>query len=206
MQGEVLENVNLLLGAALLSVIHNLLPTHWLPFTLLARANKWSYGKTVAIVMLAGACHILSSIVLGILAALLGVEILGGIDIDTASSAILVIFGIVYIILHIADKHYHHHHELSEKATILGLVLALVFSPCEAVAIIYIPIATKGGQLLVLIMSVILIVVTVGLLVLLVTLSFLGIQKIKFQFLDQYEKLIIGVILCLVGISIKLLH
>ena len=55
----------LVLTAASLGFVHTVLgPDHYLPFTVLAKARKWSISKTAVITCLCGAGHVLSSVVL----------------------------------------------------------------------------------------------------------------------------------------------
>ena len=36
-------------GIATVSLIHSLIPTHWLPFSVVARLHKWSIYQTLSI-------------------------------------------------------------------------------------------------------------------------------------------------------------
>ncbi len=51
---------------------HAAIPTHWLPFVLVARARGWSRGKALAILALAGAGHVLLTSLLGLAVAWFG--------------------------------------------------------------------------------------------------------------------------------------
>jgi nickel/cobalt transporter (NicO) family protein len=51
---------------------HAAIPTHWLPFVLTARAQRWSHAKTLAVTALAGAGHVVFTAVLGLLLTVLG--------------------------------------------------------------------------------------------------------------------------------------
>jgi nickel/cobalt exporter len=52
--------------------LHAAIPTHWLPFVLVARARGWSAGRTMGIVALAGLGHVLLTSLLGLAIARLG--------------------------------------------------------------------------------------------------------------------------------------
>jgi ABC-type nickel/cobalt efflux system permease component RcnA len=45
---------------------HAAIPTHWLPFVLVARARGWKHGKTLAVVAFAGLGHVALTTVLGL--------------------------------------------------------------------------------------------------------------------------------------------
>lgn len=54
---------------------HAAIPTHWLPFVLVARARGWSHGKTFAVSMAAGLGHVLLTSLLGLGIAWLGLQL-----------------------------------------------------------------------------------------------------------------------------------
>ena len=56
-------------------VFHAAIPTHWLPFVLTARAQRWNRTKTLMITALAGSGHVLFTATLGSLVAWLGIEL-----------------------------------------------------------------------------------------------------------------------------------
>ena|SRR5947207_2107321 len=54
---------------------HAAIPTHWLPFVLTGKAQRWKRGKTLVITALAGGGHVLFTAVLGLLLASLGLAL-----------------------------------------------------------------------------------------------------------------------------------
>lgn len=111
-----------------IALVHAALPTHWLPFVLAGRAQKWSSGRTLAITAAAGGGHAAFTSVLGLLV------IAAGAAVDQWSrdifpwlaGAVLIGFGGFYLwkqwrgvghshftflpVAHGHD-HPHHHHE-----------------------------------------------------------------------------------------------
>ena len=55
--------------------LHAAIPTHWLPFVLVARARGWTHGKTLAVSMGAGLGHVLLTSLLGLGIAWLGLQL-----------------------------------------------------------------------------------------------------------------------------------
>ncbi len=55
--------------------LHAAIPTHWLPFVLVARARSWSRVKTLAVTSLAGIGHVALTTLLGLGIAWLGFQI-----------------------------------------------------------------------------------------------------------------------------------
>ncbi len=51
---------------------HAAIPTHWLPFVLVARARGWREGKTMGVALAAGVGHVLITSLLGLIVAWLG--------------------------------------------------------------------------------------------------------------------------------------
>ncbi len=54
---------------------HAAIPTHWLPFVLVARARGWSRAKTLAVTAFAGTGHVLVTTLLGLAIAWFGYEL-----------------------------------------------------------------------------------------------------------------------------------
>jgi hypothetical protein len=54
---------------------HAAIPTHWLPFVLIARARGWSHAKTLAITAFAGTGHVLVTTLLGLAIAWFGFQL-----------------------------------------------------------------------------------------------------------------------------------
>lgn len=54
---------------------HAAIPTHWIPFVLVARARGWSRGRALAVTAFAGLGHVLVTSLLGLLVALLGFKL-----------------------------------------------------------------------------------------------------------------------------------
>jgi ABC-type nickel/cobalt efflux system permease component RcnA len=55
--------------------LHAAIPTHWLPFVLVARARQWGRAKTLAVTVGAGLGHVALTTVLGAIVAWLGFQI-----------------------------------------------------------------------------------------------------------------------------------
>ncbi len=92
----------LFLSSCSTAVIHALIPDHWLPFALMARAQRWSEKRTAVLTGLAGSLHVLVSTLVGALAIAVGsVSVQGlaeraGRSLDFLGGALLVVFGTAY--------------------------------------------------------------------------------------------------------------
>jgi ABC-type nickel/cobalt efflux system permease component RcnA len=116
----------LLIAAATIGFLHTLLgPDHYIPFIVMAKAQRWSMTKTAIITVLSGTGHVLSSVVLGSLGIAFGIaisrfEFLESVRGDIAIWA-LIAFGLVYTIWGIRrairNKPHEHFHLHSDGET-----------------------------------------------------------------------------------------
>lgn len=144
--------LTLMATAATLGTLHTLMgPDHYIPFVAISKARNWNVSRTVAITIMCGIGHVLSSVVIGGIGILVGSAVNSLVSIESVRGDIaawlLTAFGLVYMIwgLRAAAKnqiheHSHHHdhghdhnHEHGEKKTITPWVLFIVFvfGPCE---------------------------------------------------------------------------
>jgi nickel/cobalt exporter len=212
---------------------HAAIPTHWLPFVLTARVQGWNASKTIAVTALAGTGHVLVTAALGLAITLFGAalsETVGAWFPRIAGGALL-LFGLYYLVRqmigkghvhfhyphehlyeqghgHEHDDHHHHRadsqaHRTSDRAAILSLLAFLTFSPCEGFVPFYVSGIRYGwGGFAVL--TAVLSVATVAGMVLFTSLTLAGLSKLKLGVLEKYESLLMGILLCAVGILIIL--
>lgn len=91
---------------------HAAIPTHWLPFVLAARGQRWSRPKALTVVALCGLGHVLFTTVLGVLLVWLGIETskwTGDIFPWIAGGA-LILFGFYYLSRQWRGQGHGHHH------------------------------------------------------------------------------------------------
>lgn len=94
------------------SFLHAILPNHWLPFVLAGRAQKWSIGKTLSVVTLAGGGHVLITTILGVLIVWMGVALTDYVEAwaEPLASGVLILFGLFYIVQHFRGVGHSHLH------------------------------------------------------------------------------------------------
>jgi len=95
-----------------IAFLHAAIPTHWLPFVLTGRVQKWSRGKTLLVTAICGSGHVLFTAILGFLVAWLGFalnERVGAWFPRIAGGALLA-FGLFYVYRQFSGHGHGHSH------------------------------------------------------------------------------------------------
>jgi nickel/cobalt exporter len=209
-----------------IAFFHAAIPTHWLPFVLTARAQRWNRSKTLIITAMAATGHACFTATLGLIVAWLGIALsdrIGALFPWIAGGA-LISFGLFYIIrqltghththLHLGQvghsHDYAHEHaesrmsfSKSDLAAISSLLALLTFSPCEAFVPVYVSGIRYGWHGFAL-LTIILTVATIASMVAFTGLALTGIEQVKLRSFEKYEAGVMGALLCAVGVLIIL--
>jgi len=193
-----------------LSLLHTLIPSHWLCFVLVGRAQSWTRRKTLSITAVAGLIHVIVNVTIGAALAVAGRKLMEHHEhlLTQISAGILILLGVLYLGAHMLHAGHHHEQDkaVTGKAAILALSFSLALSPCSA-SIMLLIVATAGaGWSTILSIAAVLLVTTVGVMLLLVGLTSLGIERLQFSVFEKYEKVILGLVLCAVGSLILIFH
>jgi nickel/cobalt exporter len=209
-----------------IAFFHAAIPTHWLPFVLTARAQRWNRSKTLVITAIAATGHACFTATLGLIVAWLGIALsdrIGALFPWIAGGA-LISFGLFYIIrqltghahthLHLGHEGHSHDHahnqpenrmsfSKSDLAAISSLLALLTFSPCEAFVPVYVSGVRYGWHGFAL-LTIILTVATIAGMVAFTGLALTGIEQVKLRSFEKYEAGVMGALLCAVGVLIIL--
>lgn len=189
--------------------LHAALPTHWLPFVLVGRAQKWSTGRTLGVTLLAGLGHVGLTIALGLALVMAGLALqpaLGDLF-HWIVGGLMVAVGLFYVA---RGRHNHAVPEAgrrayaSDRAAIIALVTLLTLSPCEAFLPYYLAGMEHGWQAFVLLSAVLMAATAAGMLIF-TSLSLAGFKRLGLQWVERYEETILGVALILVGLAVAFL-
>lgn len=203
--------LNIFLGSLALSVVHFLIPNHWMPIVVMARSERWDQGRSLRIAALAGFSHTASSIIIGVAVGALGLKLteVSKTAMELVAPVIFLIFGIMYILAGIRDNirdHKHRHIHLEEatkkktRAAVTAIVIAMFFSPCMEIDTYFFNASLAGWQGILIVLVTYLLVTVAGI-ILMVRLGLKGVEAVKLQFLEQYEKHIMGFILILMALT-----
>ena len=194
-----------------IAFLHAALPTHWLPFVLVGRAQGWSGRKTLGVTMLAGGGHIASTVALGLLLTVAGMALHErfGPLLARAAGVLLIAAGAYYLFFRRpkggdsaepAGRVFG-----SDKAAILGLITVLTLSPCESFLPVYLSSASYGWGAFAL-LTLVLVGATLAAMLAFTSLSMLGVARLRLTLLERYENLLLGVALGLLGVVVIVLE
>lgn len=98
--------------------MHAALPTHWLPFVLAGRAQRWSRARTLLVTTLAGGGHVLFTVALGAVVAWLGFAVNRWTEgvFPWLAGAVLIAFGLWYLWRQWRGQGHGHSHFVANDA------------------------------------------------------------------------------------------
>ena len=196
----------LLTGTIMLSLLHGLIPSHWLPVLALKEKFNWQGSKTVRIAAMAALAHSLSTFMLGVFLGLFSLSLAEMLNSYTrwVIPALLIAIGFYFIIQH----HRHHHFHFNEKQkldqagatqVVTLLVFMMFLSPCLEIEAYFLMAGTHGWPM----------ILTVGLLYTIVSvlgitfwvyLAQKGLHRFNWHRLEHNTGLVSGCILIITGI------
>lgn len=198
------------------AAVHALIPDHWLPLVLLARAQRWSPRRALGIAAFSGGLHSVVSVSLGAVALWVGREaaVEVGERLQRISSTLLVAFGLIYAAwalargghsLHVHPRLADPHAEPDRALTGLGLGFVVGFNPC----VLIIPILFAAGawrpawQLAV---AASFAATTVGTTAVMCWAGLRSARRPEFSFLDRYGEALSGALIALTGMVVLALE
>ncbi|WP_333863419.1 hypothetical protein [Sphingobacterium sp.] len=204
-------------------------PDHYLPFIVLSKSKKWSFGKTILWTIICGLGHVFSSVILGIIGVYLGWQLnkiswlqdMRG----NISSWALFIFGLGYLLYGIwkmSKKHSHkhfavmgdevyvhehthgksspgHYHQNKTKVTPLVLFAIFVMGPSEPLIPLLFFSGAHRSMPEVIILISTFTITTVITMIGMVVLGIYGYNLLNTEKLDRYVHAISGTVLSICG-------
>jgi nickel/cobalt exporter len=226
------EGLTGVLVAAAIAVgsLHTLAPDHWVPFAALGRARKWTARRTVAITAICGLGHVTVSVLLGLLALAVGLEMLEllGRRMESLASVLLIAFGLAYALIglrralgrRLADVHDHgriahhhphvhalghdHHDRRGGSMTAWTLFLLFCADPCVAVVPILFAAAPLGALNTAVVVAAYE-VATVGTMVGLVVAASAAASRVQGRLFDVYGDAAAGAVIAAVGVAVTVI-
>lgn len=195
---------NIFIGSVLISLLHAVIPNHWLPVLAIGRKEGWSLPETTRVTFVAGLAHIVSTVVIGLLLGIIGKEVTEHVESFTRIIApcILILMGLYFI-----RQHYVHHHfhldakglkKKSKSAIVLALVIGMFLSPCLEIEAYFLLAGAKGSYFLIGI-AVMYSIITLGGMLIWIRVVYKGILKLNWHQWEHNAGIITGLVLILTG-------
>ena len=197
--------MSIFIGSLLISILHALIPNHWLPVLAIGKKEGWDLGETSRITFIAGLAHVISTVVIGILLGLIGEELSGHIDQFThvIAPSILILIGFYFVQQHYRHHHFHLQKGIIEKKTkrsiIIALVVAMFLSPCMEIEAYFLLAGTKGWYFMMAI-AVLYSVITITGMLIWVRIVYKGLLKLNWHKWEHNAGITTGIILIITGI------
>ncbi|CAG5001393.1 hypothetical protein DYBT9275_02656 [Dyadobacter sp. CECT 9275] len=195
----------IILGSVALSLIHALIPSHWLPFVTIGRSMGWSRRQVLNTTFLAGAAHTLSTTIFGLMVSFAGFQLSENQSIIASKIVplFLLLLGTWFVMQYYRHQAHSHIDEKllkygSNRRILLSLMLMMFLSPCFEINAYFLN-AGAIGWYAVMTIVVIYNVLTLSGMMLMVNLGSKGIKSINIHWLEHYEQLITG--LTLIGLA-----
>ena len=196
---------SIFIGSLLLSLLHAVIPNHWLPVLAIGRKENWSMQEVTRVTFLSGPAHALSTISIGIILGLLGYQLSASLEYFThyIAPVFLILLGLFFIYQHHRHHHFHLHNSpkpaLSKNKIIMSLVVAMFLSPCMEIEA-YFLLAGAHGMGAVLFIAAMYLLITVTGMVLWVRFAYKGVLKLNWHRLEHNSGIITGITLVVTGI------
>lgn len=202
----------ILFGTITLSILHALIPSHWLPLLAISKSNQWEHKKTLWVIFYMGLAHVLSTILLGFIISFLGIQLNKKNEhlFDVIAPIVLIVMGLFFIYRHYTHHHFHidkniEKQKLSNIKIITTLVTVMFLSPCLEVESFFLGAAKYGFNNVVLIAAIYAVVSICGML-LWMFIALHGLKKLNWHKIEHNAGLITGFVLILSGILTFFMH
>ncbi|ULQ54588.1 hypothetical protein [Flavihumibacter fluvii] len=202
---------SIFIGSFFLSVLHAVIPNHWLPILAIGRKDNWSLQEVTKVTFISGLAHAFSTIGIGLILGYLGIQIAHGIQYFThfIAPAILILLGVFFIYQHHRHKHFHLHHppepSLPKNKIITALIVSMFLSPCMEIEA-YFLLAGPMGFWAVATIALSYLVISVAGMVIWVRLAYKNILKLNWHTLVHKAGIITGWTLIITGIISFFIH
>ncbi|AMM50739.1 hypothetical protein TH61_05480 [Rufibacter sp. DG15C] len=200
--------VHVLLDSFLISLIHALIPSHWMALVAIGRSEGWPLATTLRATLLAGLAHITGTLLLGGLVGYLGIRLS---EKFTSFAQNFTPLGLVLIGIFLLGIAYSHSDRVpgdlppgrkapSVRSWFATMTVALFFSPCFEISSYFLTAATHGWRGILLV-AMVFVFVTLPLMLGLVALGYRGIGRLKGVVLERHGHAIMGGVLIVLGLA-----
>lgn len=196
---------SIIIGSLIISLLHAVIPNHWLPMLAIGRKEQWTLGETLQVTFIAGLAHVISTIIIGVLLGIIGIELSEHIENFThiIAPSILILLGLYFLKQHYAHHHFHLQKQQTarkSKARIIGaLIIAMFLSPCMEIEAYFLMAGTKGWWMMAIIALMYGVITLAGMLVW-IRVAYKGMIRLNWHKWEHNAGLISGAVLIGTGI------
>ncbi len=202
-----------LLGtAAVAALAHALLPDHWLPYVLSAKARGMSTKQAVAMTAAGAMAHLVSTVIVGLLFTVAGSAVAARVSTGLERFIGFIVIGLgVYYLFKGWSRHRRHHHDRTEEdhhghrhshmtiGSTYGLGIILGARPCAEAIPIFLAASTRGvfsslAAIGTWVLATLLAMVGI------IWLSLRGLETARFAWFERNSEIIAGIVIIAVGI------
>jgi hypothetical protein len=199
-----------------LAAMHTIAPDHWMPIAALARTQGWGKTRTARVTAACGLGHVTSSVTLGLLGVVFGVEAFArfGERLESFAALLLIAFGVLYGLWGLrraaAHLHGHHHHHYDhvhepEQRTPWTLFLVYAADPCIAILPLMVAAAPLGWASLTAIILLYEITTTAAMIALVLPARSAAHTVVRGQWMHRYGDAAAGGFIAVVGVTVAIL-
>lgn len=192
-----------IIGTIIISVLHALIPSHWLPVVAIGKKQQWSLAETLQVTFISGLAHALSTIVIGIIIGFIGIELSIHMERFTnlIAPTVLILLGIFFIWQHHRHRHFHLETNRieSKRKVIAALLIAMFLSPCFEIEA-YFLLAGSLGWFNILLTALLYLIISVSGMVIWVAAVYRSLLKFNWHELEHNAGIITGITLIATGI------
>lgn len=202
---------SIITGALIISLLHAVIPNHWLPIIAIGKKEQWTLEDVTKVTLGCALAHGVSTVIVGVMLSLIGSELNEEISYfaNIIAPIILIAIGVIFIYRHHKHKHFHVDGVIQRKKTrrniITALVIAMFFSPCMEIEAYFLLAGTQARWLVMLIALMYLCITTTGML-LLVRYAYKGLIKLNWHSLEHNAGIITGLTLLATGLLTFFIH
>lgn len=199
---------------AFVSASHMSMPNHWLPYSLVARAQNWPLRKCLFLVFLGALGHVTSTILVMLLVSGFSASLISEHAYRVLSSLVLLVFGLYYLYTYFVtqrrdsccdgnkDPNKSDSLNVNNSTAAVSLVMLTTLSPCVGsmpvlLAVFAPPVETHR----VLMTAATLLFTASSVMAALAAISYLGAKSLNVAAIRRHERLVMGIALVALAIA-----
>ena len=189
-------------------------PDHYLPFIMIAKAQKHSWGKAALLTLVCGIGHIASALVIALVfnagISYIATDLQAHVeDVQSSIAAyVLIGFGLAYLAWALRHRFLRRHQKSFQENSPVArpgitpwiLFIIFVLGPCEALWPVLLA-AQFGGTSAMISATIVFSLATIATMLAVVTVGVLGLNKFKFNFVEKYAHELAGSLIMACGVA-----